>query len=102
MIISVGIEGKGNSSMEQSEVINHSLSPFDDVNSWIKGFAQRINARKGSTGLSLFASISSLDEIYEWLDYKISTCTLYALNFTLSVPIDLALGNIGLAKGKYL
>lgn len=50
----------------------------------------------GGVGSSLHTWLLKQDRIFNALEYRIATCTLHALNLTLSVPIKQILGKSGL------
>ena len=92
--ISIGIDSADNTSEETAEEINNSLIVFDNEGEGhrIRFISQGTDASGWGVRSSLFYSLCLKDQIYNVLEYKVATCTLYALNLILSVPIENVLG----------
>ena len=92
-IISIGIDGAGNTSEEAVEGINNSLVVFDNEveGHRIRVIAQGTDAGGGGVGSSLFEGLCLKDQIYNVLQYKIVTCLALAISnhFGTSVVLQL-------------
>ena len=95
-LVSIGIDGAGNSSQEAAAGIDFSLLPFNHNDFRVVLIGQCTDAGGGGTGSSLYTDLCLRERVITVSEYKIGTCTLHALNLTSSTPIETLLGKSGL------
>ena len=97
-VTSIGIEGAGNTTQSGAEGIDHSLTLYDTPNHRVQVHGQGTDAGGGATREHLQEKLNEKGRVFNMLNYVQTTCTLHALNLTLSSPALLTMGEGGLKK----
>ena len=97
-ITCIGISSTGNDSVSAAQNIDHSLQLYDTPTNRVTLDNQCTNVGGGGTREDLGRRLATTNRVRNTNEYNISTCSLHALNLTLSSATELTMGPGGLKK----
>ena len=97
-ITCIGISSTGNDSVSAAQNIDHSLQLYDTPTNRVTLDNQCTDAGGGGTREDLGRRLATTNRVRNTNEYNISTCSLHALNLTLSSATELTMGPGGLKK----
>ena len=101
-VICIGIQSVGNFSGDTAQGVDHVLQPYDHDDTPVQFSCQDTEASGDGTRNDMANKLEARGMVKDYSEYVYTTCSLHAMNITLSSPTNLSVGNGGLLKHNAL